>query len=175
MPRQNQISPPFLMKVYTFYDSTPDAPPDQAEFIRLWELSWRRRGWKTKILTDREAQKSLFYATAQIRAQQARIPFNAAVKQWLAFQVAGGGHLCDYRTINFGFKPRREKIDVKQVDFGIFWATKKGVNEFVADILTPIWIGFLQGSRKEVESSPNRISVSYFPTAAEILAPGRAI
>src|SRR5258706_13238352 len=108
------------MKVYTFYDSSPDAPPDQSEFIRLWEVSWSRRGLKTKILTEREAQKSPFYTTARLRAREEGIVFDASIKKWLAFQVAGGGHLCNYRVMNFSRKPKREKVDVRQIHWGVY-------------------------------------------------------
>jgi len=171
-----------MMKVYTFYDSSPEAPPDQSEFIRLWELSWRRRGWKTKILTEREAVQSPHYTTAKIRAQQFCVPLDFRFLKWLAFQTAGGGHLCDYRVINFSFKPKREKIDVKQVDLGVYWATKKGVNAFVADILTPVWIGFLAESSKIPQfalfdgiPADHDSKLKRFVNAADVLADGRPI
>jgi hypothetical protein len=39
------------MQVFTLYQ------PKTAGMLRLWALSWERRGWKTRLLTDRELKK----------------------------------------------------------------------------------------------------------------------
>jgi hypothetical protein len=39
------------MQVFTLYS------PKTADLLRLWALSWQRRGWKTRLLTDRELKK----------------------------------------------------------------------------------------------------------------------
>ncbi len=40
--------------VYTRIDTSESAPANQGELIRVWDRSWRLRGWKTKILLPDE-------------------------------------------------------------------------------------------------------------------------
>lgn len=41
------------MKVFTFYDGSAEAPPNQASLIKLWMLSWQRLGWEPRLLTSK--------------------------------------------------------------------------------------------------------------------------
>jgi hypothetical protein len=41
------------MKVFTLYDGSSDAPPNQASLIKLWFLSWQRMGWEPRLLTKK--------------------------------------------------------------------------------------------------------------------------
>ncbi len=40
--------------VYTRIDTSETAPSNQGELLRVWDRSWRLRGWKTKILLPEE-------------------------------------------------------------------------------------------------------------------------
>jgi hypothetical protein len=52
--------PRLLLKktVYTRIDTSENAPANQGELIRIWDRSWRLRGWKTKILLPGEGPVS---------------------------------------------------------------------------------------------------------------------
>lgn len=79
------------MKVYTVFK------PQFAGLLRLWAMSWERRGWKTRILTPRDIQK------------------HGSVKR------AAGDHLFVPPTaINFSFRPPRRKP--RRVRLGKFGA-----------------------------------------------------
>jgi hypothetical protein len=84
------------MDIYTYYDSSDSAPERQGEWMRLWERSWRLRGWTPKILTARKARSSPFFSK------------KLSVKSypWLAFERVGGGWFCCINQINFGFAIR---------------------------------------------------------------------
>lgn len=44
------------MNVYTYWDSSPKAPNDQVELFRIWEHSWRKNGWKPRLLTEQNVK-----------------------------------------------------------------------------------------------------------------------
>ena len=41
--------------VYTRIDTSENAPATQGELLRVWDRSWRLRGWKTRILLPGES------------------------------------------------------------------------------------------------------------------------
>lgn len=95
------------MRVYAFYDSSPSAHPEQAEFLRLWALSWERRGFTPKLLTARHAQRSSFYSRFIQRARGPELTDYRRL-QWLALHaVRGSGWLTSSRVINFSLAPKR--------------------------------------------------------------------
>src|SRR6266508_1768181 len=85
-----------MLTIYTYWDSSEHAPKHQAELIRLWEHSWRARGWTPRILTVRNAQKhKLFKQSHPI--DYPRLAFEANRRK---------GRLVDVTEINFGHTPR---------------------------------------------------------------------
>lgn len=45
--------------VYCRIDTSEASPPNQGELLRVWDRSWRARGWKTKIILPGEAECGL--------------------------------------------------------------------------------------------------------------------
>lgn len=69
------------MVVYTLFSAK------HAAILRLWSLSWERRGWETRLLTPRDIVK---YGSVK-RAMKTR-----------------KGLFVDPTVINFDFRPRRK-------------------------------------------------------------------
>lgn len=113
------------MKVYTFYDSSTSAHPDQAEFIRLWALSWSRRGFQPRLLTARHAQRSKFY----------RVELSTpALLPWLALHaVRGSGWLVSQHIINFSLPPKRTRNGFKTLAFDTFCVSRAGVAKYLSE------------------------------------------
>jgi hypothetical protein len=89
------------MKVFAFWDSSPAAHPEQAEFFRLWELTWRRRGWEPRILTARQAKRNPKYSRVALH-------HDTLYFMELALESAGGKWICSPRTINFSLAPPKD-------------------------------------------------------------------
>lgn len=111
------------MIVYTYYDPSVQqcGLPPQDGVIRLWAESWKRHGWKPRVLTDRMVRSHPRFAefSAAINCfptVNSRAYENACYLRWLALQGVGGGWMTDYDVINFGFKPRRGKGPVEMLD-----------------------------------------------------------
>jgi hypothetical protein len=68
------------MIIYTYWE------PGQAELFRLWDRSWRARGWKTRILTTTKAKKISSYPHKLLK-----------IDGWLVSSL---------RVINFSLKAR---------------------------------------------------------------------
>lgn len=87
------------MKVYTYWDSSPEAPADQAEFFRIWEHSWRKHGWEPRILTITNAMAC---------------PWFSPEKPWrfkfYAFLSVAGGYFSRVNYFNNGLIPGRVKL-----------------------------------------------------------------
>lgn len=103
------------MNIYTYYESVSNMGP-QAEIIRLWELSWRRRGWTPRILTPRDAQAHPLYKAFDERINtyptaNSRLYENTCYHRWLALAHVGGGWQCDYDVINYSFFPQVRELD----------------------------------------------------------------
>lgn len=111
------------MKVYTYYDPTVQqcGLPPQDGVIRLWYDSWRKFGWKPRVLTDRMVRqhqefKKFSEKINTLPTINARAYENACYLRWLALQDAGGGWMTDYDVMNFGFKPRPGRGQVEMLD-----------------------------------------------------------
>jgi hypothetical protein len=102
------------MNIYTYYEVVAGINA-QAELIRVWDQSWRRRGWVPRILTKRDAERHPrfrefhdrvnTYPTANNREYE-----NACYYRWLALSQVGGGWMCDYDVINFAFYPQTRTL-----------------------------------------------------------------
>jgi hypothetical protein len=87
----------------------------------LWAESWKRHGWKPRVLTDRVVRqhpkfKEFSAAINLLPTVNNRAYENACYLRWLALQGVGGGWMTDYDVINFGFKSRRGKGPVEMLD-----------------------------------------------------------
>jgi hypothetical protein len=95
------------MIVYTYYDSDPDSPKDQARFIRLWAESWRKHGWKPLLLTERMAEEHPNY----------KPNLGEVANAVLAIRHYGKpGLLVQSNVINFGF--RQKDVPCLGTNFG---------------------------------------------------------
>ena len=166
------------MKVYAFYDSSPSAHPEQAEFIRLWALSWERRGFQPRLLTARHAHRSKFYAPfVELVGADSRYLTDPRWLQWFALHaVRGTGWLTSCQVINFSLKPKRARkrlaVDFHLQDFkdpGCSRASRKGVAAFVAGFLTP-----LIGPPGDFQTFPSE-HLARFEHASQVLTCGRTL
>lgn len=86
-----------MPNVYTYFDSSPSADPNQATILRLWVRSWEARGWKPKILTVQNASRHPQYE--KLKADPRELPR-------LAAESVGVKWITPWHAINFSFKPR---------------------------------------------------------------------
>lgn len=162
------------MRVYTFYDSSPAAHPEQSEFIRLWALSWERRGFTPKLLTVRHAARSKFYTEfVDSVGEDSSILSDYRRLQWFALQaVHGCGWLVSPRVMNFSLAPRRSPTPKKTMDVNAFsWpafrVSGSGATRTLAQMLhTNKWVA-------ATESFPE--GLKEFDRAADVLTCGRAL
>ena len=81
------------MRIFSEYN------PVDAPLFRIWERSWRLRGWKPAIIAPKEAAR---HGSARAAAK-----------------VRGSGPLCSARLINFGLcRPRSTPRRFYPVSFG---------------------------------------------------------
>lgn len=167
------------MKVYTFYDSSPTAHPDQAEFIRLWALSWERRGFTPRLLTARHAHRSKLYAKfVDVVGAGEPMLIDPRWLQWFALHaVRGTGWLTSCQVINFSLVPKRarRKLDVDFYlqdlkDPGVHRVSRKGVAAFVTSFLTPM----CESGVGSFQTFPSE-HLARFEHAAEVLTCGRTL
>ena len=85
----------FDLKVYTYFDATEQRPEPAARIIRLWERSWRARGWEPRILTPRTAQ-DIFDFKDEL---EALLRFGPCRLERVGLLVA-------FNVVNFGLKPK---------------------------------------------------------------------
>lgn len=90
------------MKVFTYYDASLNAPPEQASLVTLWERSWRNHGWHPRLISARHAKRSSLYK---------KFEGNTRVHPLLAMQACGGGLLVPMYVMNLGFAP--SSVDAK--------------------------------------------------------------
>jgi hypothetical protein len=77
------------MRIFTIYS------PADSDFYRLWERSWRMRGWKPAILTPKEIKR------------------NKSARSAAKSRGPGSTLLCSPRTINFSYrKPRKTPVRI---------------------------------------------------------------
>jgi hypothetical protein len=103
------------MVINTYFTSIAGME-SHSEILKLWELSWRRRGWTTRILTVQDAQAHPRYNEFVARVDTYPTVNNreyerACYIRWLALVSVGGGWMSDTDTINFSFSPQIRKLD----------------------------------------------------------------
>lgn len=146
------------MRVYAFYDSSPSAHPEQAEFLRLWALSWTRRGFTPKLLTARHAQRSKFYRLGWL--------YEPGYLKWLALHaVRGSGWLVSSRVINFSLFPKRLLSKKKLMSVNAFhWpavrVSRASVKQTVARMRQYAWT---------TKTEPFPPGLKEFSSAADVL------
>jgi hypothetical protein len=101
------------MRVYAYYN--PDSLPEHkdADFLRLWERSWRLQGWEPRILT----------------------PLNGLFDEAVG-GTKGGAWYCNSRVINFGFKPWRPERLLYTAP-GLFWVARNRTEDWAKCKLVP--------------------------------------
>lgn len=86
------------MDVFAYYDCSLSAPEIQADWVPLWERSWRARGWNPRLITARHARRSKFYSRLKDSSSfETYLPF-------IALHSVGGGLITPLNVINFSFK-----------------------------------------------------------------------
>jgi hypothetical protein len=101
-----------VVKVFTYYDSTPTAPPNQAELIRVWAHSWEAQGWTPRLLTVRHARAS------RLGSVCAKLSCD-----WIAaLEYHGGGFFCSPNIINFSFPGKEAFLRAPKRDARFFSA-----------------------------------------------------
>lgn len=84
------------MNVYTYFDSSENADPNQAALLRLWVRCWSECGWRPRILTVRNAEQHPFFS--KLRHDPRNFPR-------LAQESAKVRRFCPMTTMNFGMTP----------------------------------------------------------------------
>ncbi len=100
------------MRVFTYYAPLKgkDAVAESA-LIELWKVSWARAGWIPCILTAADLPQDRA-SLAMLNAFRRHPTVNrrgldySCFGRWLAVAKQGGGFMCDYDVINYGFCPR---------------------------------------------------------------------
>jgi hypothetical protein len=103
------------MNIYTFFSPVAGIS-GQAEVIRVWELSWRRRGWTPRILTPRDAQAHPRFKEFDVRVRTYPTANNPEYERlcyirWLALAQVGGGWMTDTDVINYAFFPQVRELE----------------------------------------------------------------
>jgi hypothetical protein len=98
--------------VYTFCAPIHGKIPEhEAALVDLWRDSWSANGWEAIVLdessvqVDQEVAKMLLAYRALPSINRKKLDYYCYVR-WLAVAQAGGGFMCDYDVINYGFRPR---------------------------------------------------------------------
>jgi hypothetical protein len=96
--------------IYTYYELIGGHSFDNDRLLSSWLASWYLRGWEPRILTLTDAQKHGDYEKIMKRVSTLPTINNrqyeeACYRRWLAFDVVGGGVMCDTDVINFTALP----------------------------------------------------------------------
>jgi len=91
------------MKIYTYWDSTVNAPKNQAALMSLWDRSWAARGWEPRILTQANARKHPLFK------QAVQLIHNTLMVD-LVMEDVRGGHYADPWIINFDLHPPERRL-----------------------------------------------------------------
>lgn len=103
------------MKAFVYYSEVPElyAPQTQLDLISLWKKSWSKQGWETVVLSKDDVKNAPGFAGHLEKIWSLPTVFGhkyeeACFLRWLAVANAGGGMLCDYDVMNYGFTPPEE-------------------------------------------------------------------
>lgn len=100
------------MRIFTYY--VPLQGKEVAmenALVELWRASWERAGWTPSVLTaadlptDRSSRALLKAFRRQPSLNRRGLDYSCFAR-WLAVAQQGGGFMCDYDVINYGFLPR---------------------------------------------------------------------
>lgn len=114
------------MNVYTYYRETPDCPryvpESQLALVKLWERSWKNRGWNPIVLGDEDAKKHLRYDYVSKKFSELPVIQWASWRacgllQHVAMSAIGGGMVTDHDVINYGFTPKHLPVSDKMLMF----------------------------------------------------------
>lgn len=94
--------------VHTYYEPVRGIDAEcQMKEIAIWEQSWRRLGWKTRVLGRDDVQ----IAPAELERLRRLPSVNpegydlACYLRWFAMRALGGGFLVDYDVVNLRARP----------------------------------------------------------------------
>jgi hypothetical protein len=98
--------------VYTFCAPIDGKIPEhEAALVDLWRESWEANGWEAIVLdessvrVDQEVSRMLLAYRDLPSINRRKLDYYCYVR-WLAVAQAGGGFMCDYDVVNYGFTPR---------------------------------------------------------------------
>lgn len=111
------------MNVYSYLD--PDGSDLDFKLISIWEESWRRQGWKPRLLTIRDAKRHPLFG-------------RCCGPQVLAFAQVGGGWFSSLSVINESFSPTIPRARLKIFPGGVTWASRLGAKEYAEVFPGPI-------------------------------------
>lgn len=100
------------MKVFTFYSPVEGKKEnEELALIQLWKRSWEALGWEPTVL-NYESLNFDDELNALVRKFKKLPSINRynldywCYLRWVAVAQQGGGFMCDYDVINYGFAPR---------------------------------------------------------------------
>jgi hypothetical protein len=103
------------VKIYTFWNATPTALPEQAQLLRHWARSWKRQGWEPRILTEVNSRKSPHYSPSSN-------PFDLT---FFALHAVGGGWFSLPTVMNISLTPFKPKEPVLVKPWCLVWLGPK--------------------------------------------------
>lgn len=98
--------------VYTFCAPIDGKIPEhEAALVELWRESWTANGWEAVVLDESSVQVNdevarMLLAFRELPSINRRKLDYYCYVRWLAVAQAGGGFMCDYDVVNYGFRPR---------------------------------------------------------------------
>jgi hypothetical protein len=103
------------MKIFTFYNHVDGFDvTNEEKLLRIWARSWANHGWDPVVLNEAQAAQHPEYP--EFRQRIPMLPTinghgyeDACYARWMAVATQGGGMMCDYDVLNYGFLPEDTK------------------------------------------------------------------
>ena len=132
--------------VYCYFSSYQEEHhDDNVAMIRHWRRSWGKNGWNAIVLTEADAKSHPFYH--EVTRALFRLPTTnhhlyelACYHRWLAVAHRGGGWMCDYDVVNYGFKPIPIQSDLT------IWESHDNRDDVVPSLVSGTMAGFLHAA-----------------------------
>jgi len=100
------VNPSTPYVIHTFYEPAFDARTEKLNRLTLasWEYHWQRAGWRTRVLTVKDAKRSPHFEDVMKTLDEVLHSDHAAYERMcflrhLAMAEAGGGWMSDYDTL----------------------------------------------------------------------------
>lgn len=103
------------------------------EVIEHWKRTWGKHGWNPILLSHDDAVKYPRFneyneAVAKFPTVNPKEYEMACFKRWAAMAALGGGVMCDYDVMNYGFRP----MDLMNGDLSLVFYESNGVPSCVS-------------------------------------------